>query len=151
MVSVAEGVAAARVSVFPALLFIESIAALGVVWWAIARLSGDRRRVLAPLRDFRFNDHLVWVLVAGMMLVLAQTGAALARVGTNAIVLMVALYALRGAAVWLFVTGGISVLGAAVFVVLLIFLPQVILGTAALIGIGDTWLDLRARTGDETA
>jgi hypothetical protein len=29
--------------------------------------------------------------------------------------------------------------------------PPVVLGTAAVIGIGDTWLDLRARAADQAA
>jgi hypothetical protein len=36
------------------------------------------------------------------------------------------------------------------FAVLLVLVPPVILGTAALIGVGDTWLDLRARVAAKT-
>jgi hypothetical protein len=58
---------------------------------------------------------------------------------------MGALYALRGAAVFLFVSGGMSVFGYLMLAVLLVLVTPVVLGMAALIGIGDTWLDLRTR------
>jgi len=148
--AIMQDLASVRVAVFPALLALESIAALCVAWWARGRLLGDRERGLSPLRDFRFNDHLVWVLVLGLLLLVVQSGAA-ARVGSNALVLMGALYALRGAAVFLFVSGGMSFVWYVVFALLLVLVPPVMLGTAALIGIGDTWLDLRSRTADEAA
>jgi hypothetical protein len=148
--TVMQDLASVRVAVFPALLALESIAALGVAWWARARLLGDRDRGLSPLRDFRFNDHLVWVLVLGLLLLVLQSGGA-ARLGSNALVLMGALYALRGAAVFVFVSGGMSLFGYVAFALLLVLVPPVTLGTAALIGIGDTWLDLRSRTADEAA
>jgi len=145
MVTVMQDIGSAQVAIFPALLGIESLAALGLAWWARARLMGERDPGLAPLREFRFNDHLVWVLVLGLLLLVTQSGPALARVGSNAVVFMGALYALRGAAVFLFVSGGISFFGSVVFAFLLVLVPPVILGSAALIGIGDTWLDLRSR------
>lgn len=148
MTDIAQGLAAAQTAVFPALLGIESLAALGVAWWARGRLLGRPEIGLAPMREFRFNDHLVWILVLGLMLVLAGSGTGLSRVGTNAVFFMGTLYALRGLAVFLFVSGGVSVLGAVLFVVLMTVVPVVILGTAALIGIGDTWLDLRARSAE---
>jgi hypothetical protein len=146
IVELMRDVAAARVAVFPALLGIESVAALGVAWWIRTRLLGEGDQGLASVRDFRFNDHLVWVLVVGLLLMVTQSGAALPRVGSNVVVFMGALYALRGVGVFLFISGGGSVFGYAIFAVLLVMVPPVILGTAALIGIGDTWLDLRSRT-----
>jgi hypothetical protein len=145
MVDMAQQIAAAQVSVFPALLGIESLAALAVAWWARTRLLGETGTALAPLRDFRFNDHLVWVLVVGLVLLLTQSGAALARVGSNAVVFMGALYALRGAAVFVFVSGGVTVFSSVMVAVLFVLVPPVLLGSAALLGIGDTWLDLRSR------
>jgi hypothetical protein len=150
MVETVRDIAAARVAVFPALLGIESLAALGVAWWVRARLLGEEDQELAPVRHFRFNDHLVWVLVVGMLLLMTQ-GAALARVGSNIVVFMGALYALRGVAVLSFISGGVSIFGYAIFAVLLVLVPPVILGTTALIGIGDTWLDLRSRAAGKAA
>lgn len=146
--AVMQDLASARVAVFPALLCLESLAALGVAWWARARLMGEGDRALSPLTDFRFNDHLVWILVIGLLMLVLQSGVT-ARLGQNALVFMGALYAVRGAAVFLFVSGGMSLLWYVAFGVLLVLVTPVMLGTAALIGIGDTWLDLRSRAVDE--
>jgi hypothetical protein len=151
VLEVMRNLTAAQIAVFPALLGIESLAALSVAWWARARLLGDASQRLSPLRHFRFNDHLVWVLVLGLLLLVSQAGTALVRIGANTVVFMAALYALRGAAVFVFVSGGVSLVGYLVVAFLLVVVPPVVLGTAAVIGIGDTWLDLRARAGDQAA
>jgi hypothetical protein len=150
MIAVMEDITAARVAVFPALLGLESLAALALAWWFRSRLVGQGSQGLAPVRDFRFNDHLVWALVVGLVLLVTQSGVALARVGANLVVFMGALYALRGVAVLAFVSGGVSMFSYVAFAVLLVLVPPVILGTAALIGVGDTWLDLRARVAAKT-
>jgi hypothetical protein len=144
-------VADAQAAVYPAMACLGSMAALGVAWWARTQLVGEGDQGVGPLRHFRFNDHLVWLLVAGLLLIVAQWGEALVRLGSNAVVFMAALYALRGAAVFLFVSGGLSLLGFLTFVFALVLAAPVLFGVAMLIGIGDTWLDIRARTGERAA
>ena len=131
--------------VFPALLGLSSMAALGVAWWVYVRLSSGSDQGVGPLRDFRFNDHLVWVFIAGVVLLLTPWEDILARVGANTVVFMGALYALRGAAVILFLSGGLSLFGYVMLIFGLIFLPPLVLTGAMVIGIGDTWLDVRRR------
>jgi hypothetical protein len=144
-------VAEAQAGVYPALLCLGSMGALGVAWWARTRLVGEGDEGLAPLRSFRFNDHLVWLLVAGLLLLVVQWGDALARVGSNTVVFMGALYALRGAAVFMFISGGLSLFGYMAVIVGLVLAAPVLFGAAMLIGIGDTWLDIRARTREQAA
>ncbi|MFH1765729.1 MAG: DUF2232 domain-containing protein [Gemmatimonadota bacterium] len=130
--------------IFPALLGLASLSALGFAWWLYKRLSGSPEEGIGPLREFRFNDQLIWVLILGILALLASSGV-LERVGTNAVVFMGALYALRGAAVVLFLTGGLSFFGGVLLLVGFLFVaPFVILG-AVFFGLGDTWFDLRAR------
>ena len=143
--------AAAQVAVFPALIGLASVAALAIAWWARVRLSGTGEVGLGPLARFRFNDHLIWLLVAGLLLMLAQWGDALLRIGSNAVVFMAGLYALRGAAVFVFVSGGMSFLGYVTFAIGMALATPVVVGVAMLIGIGDTWLDLRSRAGEKAA
>jgi hypothetical protein len=58
---------------------------------------------------------------------------------------MGALYVLRGAAVMLFVAGGLSI-GAGILVLVgLLFAGPILIGGAVLVGLGDSWLDIRAR------
>ena len=135
----------AQAKVFPALLGLSSMAALGVAWWVRVRLSSGSDQGVGPLRDFRFNDHLVWVFIVGLLLLLTPWEDVLARVGANAVVFMGALYALRGAAVILFLSGGLSLFGYVMLIFGLIFLPPLVLTGAMVIGIGDTWLDVRRR------
>ena len=140
-----------QTSVFPALLGISSMAALGVAWWVYVRLAAGNDQGVGPLRDFRFNDHLVWVFIVGLLLLITQWQDVLARVGANAVVFMGALYAVRGAAVILFLSGGLSLFGYVMLAFGLIFLPPLVLTGAMVIGIGDTWLDVRRRTGPASA
>lgn len=132
------------VAVFPALLGLASLAGLGVAWWAHLRLSRVREGGIGPLRDFRFNDQLVWVLIVGLVVLLGSS-TLLERFGTNAVVFMGALYALRGVAVVLFLTGGVSLFGGILFALGLLLVGPVLVTGAFVIGLGDTWLDLRAR------
>jgi hypothetical protein len=71
-------------------------------------------------------------------------------VGSNAVFFMGALYALRGLAVVLSLVGGISVAAGVIGgLVALLISPILAVGVAAMlvIGLGDTWLNLRSRVG----
>jgi hypothetical protein len=136
---------------FPALLGLASIAGLGVAWWLYVRLGQGSRGALGPVGRFRFNDQLVWLFLGGLLLLVAGPGSGWTRAGSNAVLFMGGLYALRGAAVVLFVNGGISALGWVVLAFGLVFLAPVILLGALFIGLGDTWLDLRAKVPSRTA
>jgi hypothetical protein len=92
----------------------------------------------------------VWVFIVGLGVLLGASGS-LERVGTNAVVFMGALYALRGMAVVLFITGGVSFLGAAFLVAGFLLVAPLLLAGALVIGLGDTWFDLRGRFGTASA
>ena len=130
---------------YPALLALESLAVLALAWGLYHRVS--RARIgspLAPLREFRFNDQLVWGLVAGITAVAVPTLSAFRVAGLNLLLFFGALYALRGLGVltWFFAPGRLMV---ALTIGLAIFMWP-LLGVFALgIGLGDTWLDWRSR------
>lgn len=134
-----------QVLVFPALLALGSLTGLAVAWFAYRRLATGEAAPLRPLREFRFPDDLVWVLIAGMVLLVLPLGAAAERAGTNLLTFMAALYALRGLAVLLFVAGVPGPLGMVVGGLLLLFLYPLIMTMTVLVGVTDTWLDIRAR------
>ncbi|GAC1516550.1 MAG: hypothetical protein NVS1B4_12100 [Gemmatimonadaceae bacterium] len=149
------------VSVFPALLAIESLAALALAWSLYHRLSRVRvGAALAPLSAFRFNDHLVWGMIVGVTLLVVHTLAALHDVGKNFLVFFGALYVLRGLAVLAFIASPGVLSGAVavwllliwwppVFVFVSIALPLLLFGALGL-GLGDTWLDWRGRVRKTT-
>lgn len=131
---------------FPALTAIGSVAALAVAWWAFGRVSGGGRP-LGGLTEFRFPDALVWVLIGGVALLLIPLSGWAPRLGSNLVVFMAALYALRGLAVMValvlaMVGSQVGVL-IALGVVAIMLYPIVVAGTV-LLGVTDTWLDLRA-------
>jgi hypothetical protein len=145
MVHTAFETAALQGKLFPALLGLSSLAGLGVAWWGYVRLATGSDQGLGPLKDFRFNDHFVWLLLAGLTLIVLGLSDAWTRVGTNAVVFMGGLYAIRGVAVVLFLNGGISLFGFLVMALGMLVLAPVLTMGALVIGVGDTWLDLRAR------
>jgi hypothetical protein len=148
--------------VMPALLGLESITALALAWSLYHRLT--RARIgppLAPLADFRFNDQLVWGVVAGATLVALPSLVEFRPLGLNVLLFFGALYALRGLGVlrwwadgWLAGVGAAGVVLVALLLVPVVglLLPAALLGAAALaLGLGDTVAGWRARPGPSTA
>jgi hypothetical protein len=136
-----------QAQVFPALLGLASLASLGVAWWLYVRLGEVAGPGLARVRDFRFNDHLVWLFIGGLVLLVLGWGESWGRAGSNAVVFMGALYALRGVAVVVSVAGGLSLFGTMLLGLGLLFVAPLVLALALFIGLGDTWVDLRSRLG----
>lgn len=143
---VVEVVASLQARLFPSLLAVASVAALAIAWWGYNRLA-RRGRSLGRLMEFRFPDVLLWVLVAGVALLVLPVDGWSARLGSNLVLFMGALYVLRGLAV--VVTLVLGSVGAqlpvliALGVVGILLYPIVVAGTL-LLGVTDTWLDLRS-------
>lgn len=131
--------------VYPGLLAIASLAGLAVAFWAWRRLALHEERPFRALREFRFRDELVWVLVAAILLIVLPLDGGATRAGVNLIMFMGALYALRGIAVMVALFGAPGPLGVMFGAVLVLFLFPMVLATTLMIGLSDTWLDLRAR------
>ena len=144
-------VPAPLVSIAPALLALESLLALALGWAAYHRLS--RVRIGPPvgaLRDLRFNDQLVWGLIAGVTVLLLPTLAEWRAVGANLVCFFGALYACRGAGVltW-WIPDRLAVPALLALLVLVPMLGPLWVVMAVLIvtfglGLGDTWRDFRA-------
>lgn len=143
-------------AVFPALLALQSLAALALAWATYHRLSRARLGApLRPLREFRFNDQLVWGLIVGLTIVLLPTLTSMRGIGRNLIVFFGALYAVRGFGVlsWFMAPGSLGVTLSVGFIMLAAPVIQVFaafvlmfFGAAALtLGLGDTWADWRNR------
>jgi len=134
-----------QIELFPAILALGTLAALGLAWWMYGRWARGWASPLGRVREFRFSDHLVWLLIGGLALTLFGLGEGWERAGSNTVVFMGALYVLRGVGVILFVNGGLSFFGAFVFAVAMLFLAPIVIAGMLVIGVGDTWLDLRTR------
>ncbi|HIA99347.1 MAG TPA: hypothetical protein EYO30_05080 [Gemmatimonadetes bacterium] len=138
--------AEAQILIFPALTALASMSALLLSWWLFIFFSGRSEEALGSVKNFRFNDHLIWMLVVGLFLLFTRWSEPLQRLGSNAVVFIGALCAVRGAAVIVFITGGFSVLGYAMTLLGLVIVPPIVLGGAVLIGIADIYLDFRKRS-----
>ncbi len=137
-------------TVFPALLALESLAALGLAWALYHRVG--RARIGAPLaalREFRFNDQFIWGLVSGVAFLVVPGVRSAAGIGANLLLFFGALYGLRGAGVALFFLAP-----GRVMMVLLVSVSVMFAGAAGVIfvglGLGDTWLDWRRRERPST-
>jgi len=146
---VMDRAAALQAHLYPSLLALGSLAALALAWWIYRRLV-EGETPLAPLKEFRFRDELVWLLIAGLALLVFPLGEAALRAGSNVTAFMAALYALRGLAVLVALVGvpGPGTIVLAVVVALILY--PVVMTATLLVGLSDTWLDLRARAGSGT-
>lgn len=145
LVSAIYRAAEVQTLVYPSLLALASLAGLGVAWWLYRWLTTRQTGALGPLREFRFRDELVWLLIAGIVLVVLPLGGGTVRAGSNLLAFMTVMYTLRGVGVLLALAGGLGVGGALLAAAAVVLLyPLVMLGTF-LVGLIDTWLDLRTR------
>jgi hypothetical protein len=147
-IAVTQRVMAIQVALFPALLGFGSIGALGIAVSVRRWIMGGIGRTFEQLRSFRFNDHLIWLWLLGLALMLAPVGELADRVGGNAVLFMGALYVVRGFAVTLTLIGEISVLaGVIAGIVAVVISPilMLLLGLMLIIGLSDTWLNMRSR------
>jgi hypothetical protein len=154
-------VAHTGVGLFPSLLLLESLVALALAWATFHRLSRTRLGApLGPLKDFRFNDQLVWGLIAGLAIVFVPALDFLGGTGRNLLVFFGALYAIRGFGVlsWFLAPGALA---AALFVGFAMLWWPVLNAVAVLgfvflalaafgLGLGDTWADWRRRARPTT-
>jgi hypothetical protein len=131
--------------VFPSALALQVLGGL-----VVAQAIADRvarvpvGRPLGRLVDFRFNEHLGWVLAAALVALLLPGLGPVRPVAVNLLVVMGALYTFRGLAVvayWLRAVRGGVLLYVAAALALIFLLPGVIL-----LGVMDAGRDLRRRT-----
>jgi hypothetical protein len=130
---------------FPALLALASLAGLSVAWWAFGRVAQRVAYPLARWREFRFRDELVWLLIAGLALLLLPLDQLATRAGENLLMFMAVLYAVRGAAVLLVIGGASGPVVIVIGALMILFLTPFVMATTFLVGLSDTWLDIRAR------
>lgn len=134
-----------QTATYPAMIAIASLTGLALAWWVWRRVSVQEARPLGALRDFKFSDELVWVVVLGAALMVLPLHAAADRAGANLLVFMAALYAVRGFAVMIALFGAPTLLGVLFGAIVLLLLYPVVMATTLMVGLTDTWLDLRAR------
>ena len=130
----------------PALVLLQSMAALAVAWalyrWLVRHPEGDP---LPRLREFRFSDQLIWGVVLALIALVIPSQQTLHLIGGNLAMFFGGLYMVRGLGIVAAMSAGIGPIAAVLawFVSLLAW-PVVIPGALAL-GVTDTWVDWRKR------
>jgi hypothetical protein len=128
----------------PALVALEALVALALGWSIYHRLARVRLGPpFDPLREFRFNDQLVWGVALGATLFLLTQFEEGRVAGLNLLLFFGALYAVRGFGVLLWMTRGRLAMAALVFATT--FALPLVGAMAVAMGLGDTWLDWRKR------
>jgi hypothetical protein len=137
-------------SVFPALLGLESLLILALAWALFHRLSRVRIGApLAPLKEFRFNDQLVWGVLLALTILWLPTLDMVRAAGWNLLLFFGGLYAVRGFGVlaWFLSPGRLAL---TIIITLLLFMFPLLGALAFGLGLGDTWLDWRHRARPTT-
>lgn len=132
----------------PGLVLLQSVAALAAAW-ALYRLLArhPEGEPLPQLREFRFNDHLVWGVVLALAALVVPLGASwVPAAGGNLAAFFGGLYVARGLGVLVALAAAAGVGGPFIAVLAVLatvfLLPLVLFGTLAL-GLTDTWIDWR--------
>ena len=144
--------AAASAMFYPALLVLTAIAGMAIAWRCYHRIA--RAPIGSdggPFAGFRFSDQAVWLLVAGLaVLLLPASGATLfgAPVRTwaaNLLAVMAALYVARGLAIFATASRRTPRRVVAVLSIVAVFLWPFAAGGLVLLGLADSWIDFRRR------
>lgn len=139
-----QGLPNRTVRLLPAMLALQSLVALALGWALFHRLS--RAPVgppLAPLRDFRFNDQLVWAIAVGLTILVLPEFAEGRTAGLNLLLFFGVLFGVRGLAVLASFRRGRTLV--IMLVVLTLFAWPLGIGIASSLGLADIWLDVRRR------
>jgi hypothetical protein len=144
--------AAASAAFYPALLALTAIGGMAIAWRCYHRIArapiGSEG---GPFGAFRFSDQAVWLLVAGLAVVLLPRttltlfGAPITTWAANLLVVMAALYVARGLAVFATASRRTPRRVVAVLGIVAVFLWPFAAGGLVLLGLADSWIDFRRR------
>ncbi|MGI8498893.1 MAG: DUF2232 domain-containing protein [Gemmatimonadaceae bacterium] len=131
---------------FVALLALESVVACTLAWAIYHRLS--RTRLGAPLgslREFRFNDQMIWGLVAGITMAVIPGLGRLRQWGLNLLLFFSALYFWRGLGVIAWHGRRLTRPLRVAMILAGVLAGPLTVAAALALGVNDTWFDLRRR------
>lgn len=150
-------IAKSSAPLMPGLLALESLAAMALAWSLFNRMNAKPiGPQLSRLRDFRFNDQLVWGVAVGASIAIVPAFAEAKNAGYNLLMFFGALYVLRGFGILGWISNGrmlrlffaiavwtVIVLSIASQLGFLIALGAPLIALAFSLGLGDTWVDWR--------
>lgn len=144
-----EAIPAWSAPLLPALLALESLLALALGWSLYQRLGKvPIGPALGRLKDFRFNDQLIWGVAVGASIYLLPAFHDGKSAGLNLLVFFGALYVVRGLGILAWMRRGR--VQTWILIGVAIMAPPIIPAIAFGLGLGDTWLDWRTRLQPRT-
>lgn len=133
---------------FPAVLMLSALPGLALAWnWYHRLASHPAGAPGGRFAEFRFSDHLVWLVVLTLAVVLSPLPPIAKELAGNLALVTGALYAARGAAVLWAAAGSFPAPVVVVMFAGVLFLLPVVVSGAFAIGLADTWVDFRRRFG----
>lgn len=131
---------------FPGVLALLVLSGLCLAALVAPRITG-RAAVPVPGRfnGFRFSDHLVWLVVVGLLGVLFAAGTPVYGPAASLLAFGAGLYLIRGLAVLATALRAAPPLFVALLMGCAVFLLPFALGGLTLLGLADNWLDFRRR------
>lgn len=142
--AVLDDIVRTSADLFPAALALQLLLSLAIAAFLAPRLAGHPvGRPLSPLADFRFSEHLGWLLACAIVALLVPELGPARPVAVNVLMVMAALYALRGIAVVL--TGLRAVRAGPILYGIAAMAVFFVLPGTVLLGVLDAGLNLRRR------
>lgn len=137
---------AALVDLWPAINAVLALIGGWLAWTWYHRVASEPiGAVPRPLREFTFSDHVVWLVIACGAATLAPLPPTVSLVVGNLLLFLLVLYVGRGLAVIRTALLPAPLGLAFILSTAAILLLPLALIVAALVGLADTWLDLRRR------
>jgi hypothetical protein len=137
------------VNLFPGMTALGAVAGLLVAWAVYQRVAVRPIGGPAPpFTSFRGSDHLLWGMVVPLAVLISPSGDALDLVAVNALLVFGTIYVTRGAAILTWFMKSKSPLGSVGLVLLAVaalFVLPIAGSGLLLLGIVDTWIDIRRR------
>jgi hypothetical protein len=136
---------------FPGLVALLLFAGLCLAALLAPRITG-RAVAAVPRRfdEFRFSDHLVWLVILGLVGVLFAGSTTAGGPSASLLAFGVGLFALRGAAVMATTLRAAPRMFIFLLMVGALFLLPFAVGGLTLLGLADIWLDFRRRMAPPT-
>ena len=131
---------------YPGALVIAALVGGWLAWGWYHRIAtrplGSSPR---PFSELRFNDHLVWLLISSLAVTLFRAPGATALVASNLLFVLGALYWARGLAITRYAMSRLAAPPLFKIAVTAFLVLPLAFGGWLLMGVADTWLDIRRR------
>jgi hypothetical protein len=131
---------------YPGILVVAALIGGWLAWgWYYRIASRPVGPAPKPISALRFNDQLVWALIGALALALFKVAGTTALIASNLLFVLGALYWARGLAVTRFAMARYPAPPLFKFAVTALLVLPLAFGGWLLMGVADTWLDIRRR------